>query len=87
MAPSVAFLEWLPSSGPLANIISAEPPGKFRVLGVDTFVNPPYGEPYVLADCDDKEEAIKMASAHGRPLESVYVYDGAGNYLFGSGKP
>jgi hypothetical protein len=51
------------------------PAGKFRVLCVDTFANPPYGEPFVLADCDDKEAAITLAKAHGAPMQPAYVYD------------
>ena len=56
---------------------------KFRVLSVDTFANPPYGDPAVLADCDTKEDAIKLATAHGRKMEACYVCDSAGKYLFG----
>ena len=57
------------------------PPGKYRVLLVDTFANPPYGDPCVLADCDSKEAAIKLATAHGRSMEPAYVYDENGRLL------
>jgi hypothetical protein len=57
------------------------PPGKYRVLLVDTFANPPYGDPCVLADCDDKEAAVKLATAHGGPMLPCYVYDETGNCL------
>ena len=63
------------------------PAGKFRVLGVDAFANPPLGEPFVLADCDDKETAVQMAKSHGGPFNPHYVYDSDGKYIFGSGRP
>ena len=63
------------------------PPGKFRVLGVDTFANPPLGEPYVIGDCDDKKTAIKLASAQGGLMNPVYVYDSEGRFVFGAGRP
>jgi hypothetical protein len=62
------------------------PPGKFRVLCVDTFPNPPIGDPFVLADCDTKQVAIDMAKAHGSADQPAYVYDDAGKYIFGAGK-
>jgi len=61
------------------------PPGKFRALGVDSFANPPLGEPYVLCDCADKETAIQMAKNHGGPFNPHCVYDEAGAYIFGAG--
>ncbi len=63
------------------------PAGKFRVLLVDTYANAPYGEPCVLADCDDKGSAIKLADAHGAKFQPAYVYDTEGNCLHSAGKP
>lgn len=63
------------------------PTGKFRVLGVDSFTNPPFGEPFVLCDCETKEAAISMATAHGGPAIPHYVYDETGKYIFGVGTP
>ncbi len=61
------------------------PPGKFRVLGVDSFSNPPLGELFVLCDCDTKDAAIAMATAHGGPMNPHCVYDQDGSYVFGAG--
>jgi len=63
------------------------PPGKYRVLLVDTFANAPYGDPCVLADCDDLEAATKLATAHGCRMLPCYVYDDAGDNLFSAGNP
>jgi hypothetical protein len=62
------------------------PPGRFRVLVVDSFSNPPFGEPFVIADCDDKDTATKLAMAHGSNFQPTYVYDDQGGYLFGAGQ-
>ena len=61
------------------------PPGKFRVLGVDSFANPPLGEPFVLCDCADRETAIQMARSHGGPFNPHYVYDENGTFIFDAG--
>jgi hypothetical protein len=61
------------------------PPGKFRVLGVDTFEGP--FEDYLIADCDTKEKAIDLAKKHGADMNPTYVYDSAGKLLFNAGKP
>ena len=57
------------------------PPGKFRVLCVDSFSNPPLGEPFVLADCDNKEAAREMAKAHRSEFQEACVYDENGHYI------
>lgn len=69
----------------LGNYPHAAPPGKFRVLGVDTFEGP-FAD-YIIADCDDKETAIKLATAHGGEMSPVYVYDELGRFLFSAGRP
>jgi len=65
----------------------AAPARKFRVLLVDTFASPPLGEPTVVADCNDKETAVTIAKSHGAPGQPCYVYNDAGEFLFGAGRP
>jgi len=69
----------------LGNYEQKAPPGKFRVLGVDTFSGP--FEDYLIADCDSKETAIALAKKHGGSMNPTYVYDWEGDMLFTAGKP
>ena len=57
------------------------PTGKYRVLCVDTFSNPPLGDAFVLADCDTKDAAIAMAKAHATDFQPAYIYDDKGRFL------
>jgi len=52
------------------------PLGKFRVVGVDTFVGP--REDYSLGDFDSLSQAIRKAKKHAGEMNPVYVYDDNG---------
>ena len=56
-------------------------PGKFRVVGVDTFAH----EDYLVGDFDTKDEAILTAKKRGDVMEKMHVYDDTGKHLFDAG--
>jgi len=59
------------------------PPGKFRVIGVDTFD----GGDWVDGDYDTLEEAIKKADEKGKnaSMLKLHVYDDTGEHLHEAG--
>lgn len=61
------------------------PTGKYRLVGVDCFVGP--FEDYLVGDFDNREDAIKVATAHGGKMKPHYVYDDEGKLVFSAGKP
>ena len=61
------------------------PPGKFRVIGVDTFEGPL--EDYLIGDFEDKDVAIKTATNKAGDMNPCYVYDDQGKRIFGAGRP
>jgi hypothetical protein len=54
----------------------AAPPGKFRVIGVDTF---DAGD-WVQGDFDTLEEAMKCAREKGGSMCKMHVYDDKGEH-------
>lgn len=57
------------------------PPGKFRVIGVDTFD----GTDWVYGDFNTKEKAIEFADEKGDDMLKTHVYDDQGKHLFTAG--
>lgn len=59
------------------------PPGKFRVIGVDTFD----GDDWVEGDFDTKEAAIAHAAdrTKGKQMLKMHVYDDTGRHISASG--
>jgi len=55
----------------------AAPPGKFRVIGVDTFD----GTDWVQGDFDTLEFAQKVASAQGGSMCKMHVYNDKGKHV------
>ena len=49
------------------------PPGKFRVVGVDTFEGPTAD--WIEADFDTSEAAIAHANSRGRSMTTMHVYN------------
>jgi hypothetical protein len=60
-------------------------PGKFRVVGVDTFEGP--CADYLIGDYPTQAEAEHEAKQHGGVMNPVYVYDDKGNDVFNCGTP
>lgn len=58
------------------------PPGKFRVVGVDTFD----GTDWVEGDFDTQEEAVKTALHRGGEMLKMHVYDERGTHLGEGGR-
>lgn len=56
-------------------------PGKFRVVGVDTFSN----EDWIYAEYDTLPEAVECADAHGAQMLKTHVYNDKGRHLHGAG--
>lgn len=57
------------------------PPGKFHVVGVDTFD----GTAWVVDVFDTKEEAVSAAYAKGGEMLKTHVYNDEGVNVFQSG--
>ncbi len=53
------------------------PPGKFRVIGVDTFD----GGDWVQGDFDTKEAALACAREKGGSMTKMHVYDDRGRHV------
>jgi hypothetical protein len=62
--------------------LSAEP-GKFRVVGVDTFEG--LTADYLIGDYPTEKIAIDEAKKHGGEMNPVYVYDDTGDMKFRCG--
>jgi hypothetical protein len=60
-------------------------PGKYRVVGVDTFEAP--DADYLIGDVDSLDAAKKLAKKHGGVMNPVYVYDDKGKMLHTTGSP
>jgi len=58
------------------------PPGKFRVVGVDTFD----GTDWIYGDYDTIEEATSLANSKGGEMLKTHVYDDAGKHCGGAGR-
>jgi hypothetical protein len=56
------------------------PPGKYRVVGVDTFEMPGKGS-YIIGDYLTLPEAEDAARANGGTMNKTYVYDSDGKVL------
>lgn len=63
------------------NLIAS--PGKFIVVGVDTFSH----EDWVQGEYDTLEKAVKVAKqkTKGEEMLKMYVYNDKGEYLHGEG--
>jgi hypothetical protein len=61
------------------------PSNRFRLVGVDTFSGP--FDDFLVGDYEDKDDAIREASARGGKMKPYYVYDDAGTLVFSAGKP
>lgn len=64
----------------VSNFQLKAPPGKFRVVGVDTFEGPTTD--YLIGDFTSADEAIQSAKQHTGVMNPVYVYNDAGMLLF-----
>ncbi len=53
------------------------PPGKFRVVGVDTFAN----EDFVIDDFSERATALEVAQKKGGQMFKTYVYDDMGKNI------
>jgi hypothetical protein len=62
--------------------LSADP-GKFRVVGVDTFEGPTAD--YLIGDYPTLKAATEEAKKHGGQMNPVYVYDDKGKMQFRCG--
>jgi hypothetical protein len=60
------------------------PPGKFRVMGYDTFDH----TDWVDGDFDTKEQAIAHAAKRGEDavMMKLHVFDDKGNHVYEDGK-
>jgi hypothetical protein len=58
------------------------PPGKFRVVLVDTFDD----ESWVHGDYDTPEQAIEQAKDKGGVMLKSHVYDDQGKHLYDAGE-
>ena len=58
------------------------PPGKFRVVGVDTFDH----TDWVDGDYDTREEALARARSQGGEMLKTHVYDDQGRHIGDAGK-
>ena len=56
------------------------PPGKFRVVGVDTFEGP--DADYLMEDLDSMAAAQRLADENAAPHNPVYVYDERGELVY-----
>lgn len=61
------------------------PRGKFRLIGVDTFEGP-FAD-FLVGDFDNRDDAIAEATARGKAMTPMYLYDDAGKLVFSAGKP
>ena len=59
------------------------PPGKFRVIGVDTFEGP-FAD-YPIAVVDTLAEAQELVKIHGGEMNPVYAYDDTGKLVAQAG--
>lgn len=57
-------------------------PGKFRVIGVDTFD----GTNWIEKDCDTRGEAIALADERGGTMLKMHVYDDNGKNIHNAGE-
>ena len=57
-------------------------PGKFRVIGVDTFSN----TEWMQGDYETEEEAIDVADEKGGSMTMMYVYDDTGRRTHSAGQ-
>ena len=57
------------------------PPGKFRVVGVDTFD----GTDWCESDFATKEEAVRYAQGRGGPMLKMHVYNDEGVHVAQAG--
>jgi hypothetical protein len=57
------------------------PPGKFRVIGVDTFD----GTDWIYGDYKTRDEAIKLANEIGGTMLKTHVYDDQGKHIHSAG--
>jgi len=62
----------------------AAPPGKFRVVGVDTFTRD-IDNDWVIGDFDKLSLAIFAARGAGKEMCKTHVYDDQGRHLFDAG--
>jgi hypothetical protein len=53
------------------------PPGKFRIIGVDTFD----GGDWVQGDCDTIEEARELAAEKGGTMTKMHIYNDEGRHV------
>lgn len=56
-------------------------PGKFRIIGVDTFD----GGDWLQDEVDTLAEAVKIADEHGGEMTKMYVYDDQGKRVHSAG--
>jgi hypothetical protein len=62
--------------------IRLAPPGKWRVIGVDTFDR----TDWVEGDFDTRDEAVKHAKSRGGQMLKMHVYDDQGKHVADAGK-
>lgn len=65
----------------MTNLILKAPPGKYRVIGVDTFD----GTDWIEGDFDTEAEALKCAKKTGGEMLKAHVYDDKGTHIFDAG--
>ena len=53
------------------------PPGKFRIIGVDTFD----GSDWLENDCDTLEGVQKLVDEKGDKMTMMYIYNDKGEYV------
>ena len=59
------------------------PPGKFRVLGCDTFEAP--DADYLIGTYDTLQEAKDVADKRGGTMNPVYIFDDRGQIVYSAG--
>lgn len=65
----------------MTGLVLKAPPGKFRVIGVDTFD----GTDWVCGDYDDRHTAITLANEKGGTMLKTHVYDDTGKHIHDAG--
>ena len=68
--------------GEIVQVLKASP-GKFKVIGVDTFEGP--RADYFIGEYKTLAEASKVVDEHGSEMNPVYCYDDSGRMVAKAG--
>lgn len=64
----------------MTNLTLKAPPGKFRVIAVDTFTRDEDND-WVVGDYDTRDEALTVTRTEGGEMLKTHCYDDQGTHL------